>query len=342
MGEGGFKAANITKSLVGDIPAVRLEAGGYAAAICPDLGANCFLLERDGASFLRIPPSFDAFRRDCNIYGMPLLFPPNRVRDGAYRFQGREYRLPINEPERGNHIHGFLSSAPFALTSERADGGTCEAIFSYEASAEAPYSSFPHAFRVTLAYSLGPQGLVQRLCVKNLGGTDMPLGLGFHTAFNAAFLPGSRAEEYRLSLTVSRQIPLDPERFLPAGGEIADNELLRALRGEGMPPQGAAVSCHLRGAAAGFSAASSAGAPGEARLSHLPSGRALVYRTDPRYLFWTLWNQGGDKGFICPEPQTWTIDAPNSPLPPEESGFAALAPGAETTLVSSLAEAGRA
>ncbi|MCE1195225.1 aldose 1-epimerase [bacterium] len=338
MGKGVLGAAGITKAMVGDIPAVRLEAGGYVAAICPDLGANCFLLERDGASFLRIPPSFDTFRSERNIYGMPLLFPPNRVRDGAYRFQGRDYRLPINEPERGNHIHGFLSGTPFVLADERAAGDACEAIFSYEASAEAPYSSFPHAFRVSLAYSLGPEGLVQRLSVKNLGETDMPLGLGFHTAFNAAFLPGSRAVDYRLRLTVSRQIPLDPERFLPAGDEIADNELLRALRGDGLPPQGAAVSCHLRGVAPGSPAA----APGEARLTHLPSGRALVYRTDPRCLFWTLWNQGGDKGFICPEPQTWTIDAPNSPLPPEESGFAALAPGAETTLVSSLAEIGRA
>lgn len=338
MGKGVFGASSISKAMVGDIPALRLEAGGYVAAICPDLGANCFLLERDGASFLRIPPSFDAFRRERNIYGMPLLFPPNRVRDGAYRFQGRDYRLPINELERGNHIHGFLSGTPFALAGERADGDACEAVFSYEASAEAPYPGFPHAFRVTLAYSLGPQGLVQRLGVKNLGETDMPLGLGFHTALNAAFLPGSRAEDYRLRLTVSRQIPLDLERFLPVGDEIADNELLRALCGEGLPPQGAAVSCHLRGAAAGLSG----GAPGEARLTHLPSGRALAYWTDPRDLFWTLWNQGGDKGFICPEPQTWIIDAPNSPLPPEESGFAALAPGAEATLVSSLAEVRRA
>lgn len=330
MGKGVFSAPNISKVMVGDIPAIRLEAGGYAAAICAELGANCFLLEHDGASFLRMPPSFETFRRDCNLYGMPLLFPPNRIRDGSYRFQGRDYRLPINEPERGNHIHGFLSETPFVLSGERLGSDTCEAIFSYVASAGTPYSSFPHEFRVILSYSLGPGGLVQRLAVKNLGGTDMPLGLGFHTAFNAAFLPGSRTEDYRLRLTVSRQIPLAPDRFLPAGEEIADNELLRSLRGDGLPPQGLAISCHLRGAAPG--------APGEAILEHQPSGRALVYRVDPRYKFWTLWNQGGGKGFICPEPQTWIIDAPNSPRPPEESGFAALAPGEETILVSSLVE----
>jgi aldose 1-epimerase len=327
MGKGVFSAPNISKVMVGDIPAIRLEAGGYAAAICAELGANCFLLEHDGASFLRMPPSFETFRRDCNLYGMPLLFPPNRIRDGAYRFQGRDYRLPINEPERGNHIHGFLSGTPFVLAGERIGGDTCEAVFSYEASAKAPYPGFPHDFRVTLSHSLGPEGLVQRLRVENLGAADMPLGLGFHTAFNAAFLPGSQAEDYRLHLTASRQIPLAPDRFLPAGEEIADNELLRALRGNGLPPQGSAISCHLRGAS-----------PGEALLEHLPSGRALAYRVDPRCKFWTLWNQGGGKGFICPEPQTWIIDAPNSPLLPGESGFAALAPGEEAILVSSLAE----
>ena len=33
MGKGVFGAPNITRVMVGDIPAVRLEAGGYVAAI---------------------------------------------------------------------------------------------------------------------------------------------------------------------------------------------------------------------------------------------------------------------------------------------------------------------
>lgn len=39
-----------------------------------------------------------------------------------------------------------------------------------------------------------------------------------------------------------------------------------------------------------------------------------------------LFNKGGCEGFVCAEPQTWIIDAPNSMLPPDKSGFRALKP----------------
>ena len=44
-----------------------------------------------------------------------------------------------------------------------------------------------------------------------------------------------------------------------------------------------------------------------------------------------LWNGGGGQGFICPEPQSWLVDAPNLSLPPQTSGFTALAPGQSAT-----------
>ena len=41
-------------------------------------------------------------------------------------------------------------------------------------------------------------------------------------------------------------------------------------------------------------------------------------------------------GYVCPEPQTWTIDAPNSSLPPEISGFDAIAKGDKRMLEAKL------
>ncbi len=38
-----------------------------------------------------------------------LLLPwPNRLQDGAYEFAGTSYRLPIDEPENDNAIHGLV------------------------------------------------------------------------------------------------------------------------------------------------------------------------------------------------------------------------------------------
>jgi len=336
-------AARIEKTSVNGIPAIRLSAAGYTASICPSMGANCSQLERGGASFLRTPPSFEVFRENPNVYGLPLLFPPNRVRGGKYRFQGREYRLPVNEIERGNHIHGFLSSAEFSLLGAEtgcavAGGGdgsgtaasdSCSAAFAYEATREAPYSSFPHEFRVVLSYSLDGRGLTQRLEVENRSDSDMPIGLGFHAAFNCPFLPRTSPDEYRLQLPVSEELLLDGSTFIPTGGVVYTNPLIAALCGEGVRPQGSAISSHFRG---------ERGRPGRAVLSHIPSGRAIAYETDLLFAFWMVWNQGGDKGFICPEPQTWMVDAPNSALPPDESGFRALRPGESIVLKSTLSE----
>jgi len=40
--------------------------------------------------------------------GLPLIPWPNRIQDGAYRFDGVEYQVPLTEPENHNAIHGFL------------------------------------------------------------------------------------------------------------------------------------------------------------------------------------------------------------------------------------------
>jgi aldose 1-epimerase len=344
----GTAPAGIERGTVDDIPAIILRAGAYSAAICPAMGANCFRLEYEGASLLRTPPSFAVFHENPNVFGMPLLFPPNRIRGGKFVFQGRTYSLPVNETARGHHIHGFLSSTLFrTLEDELAvvpgsiqsstvpirASASCRAAFSFEATKDSPYSSFPHAFRVELSYSLDSnEGLSQRLEVENRGDSDMPLGLGFHTAFNCPFIPGTAPGDYRLRLAVSSEILLDPETIIPTGKSVSGNELIAALRGEGIPPQGRALSSHFRGSDASSREAS----PREAVLSHVPTGRSIVYRVDPIFAFWTLWNQGGDRAFVCPEPQTWMIDAPNSALPPEESGFRFLAPGESIALTSTI------
>ena len=50
-----------------------------------------------------------------------------------------------------------------------------------------------------------------------------------------------------------------------------------------------------------------------------------------------LWNMDAKHRFMCPEPQTWMIDAPNRPLPPEESGLRGLSQGESMVLENRLA-----
>ncbi|MGI6636418.1 MAG: hypothetical protein ACOX7B_14815 [Christensenellales bacterium] len=95
---------------------------------------------------MRTLPTEEAFQKYPNVYGMPLLFPPNRIRDGRFAFRSRTYIFPINEPARNHHIHGLLSVMPFQTAEIRKD----RVRLVYREGAQAPYLGFPHIFTVML------------------------------------------------------------------------------------------------------------------------------------------------------------------------------------------------
>jgi aldose 1-epimerase len=64
----------------------------------------------------------------------------------------------------------------------------------------------------------------------------------------------------------------------------------------------------------------------------IATGKKIFYEVDDNFKFWVLWNDGGEKGFFCPEPMTWMINAPNLPLSFAESGYLELAPGQSKTV----------
>ncbi len=290
---------------------IQLHFNTQQATICPQMGGNCISFHSDGFELMRTPPSAQAHQNAPNVYGVPLLFPPNRIRGARFLFDGREYLFPVTEPERGNHIHGILSQTPFDVIEKTETSVTLR----YQATERKPYMTFPHAFTLTMRWELDESGLTHTVTVQNDSATRMPVGVGFHTALNANFVPGdSNPEHYRIRLCALEEIPYDPQSIIPTGERRTDTPLLQLLNGEGYQPQGEYMSRHLlRG-------------DGGAELIHLPSGRRVCYDVSDALRYWVLWNGGGTQGFVCPEPQTWMIDAPNQSQKTEESGFRALAP----------------
>ena len=61
-------------------------------------------------------------------------------------------------------------------------------------------------------------------------------------------------------------------------------------------------------------------------VEHLRTGVRTCYEVDEQTTYWTLWNNGGQVPYCCPEPQTWTTNAPNAADPAAE-GFRAIDPG---------------
>src|SRR3954468_6773557 len=54
-------------------------------------------------------------------HGAVLMPWPNRLRDGAYGFDGSSHQLDLSEPEKRNAIHGLLRWVPWRALQRQAD-----------------------------------------------------------------------------------------------------------------------------------------------------------------------------------------------------------------------------
>lgn len=304
----------ISQSMLHDIPVFRLMVGDNTADICAQTGANCIRLKLGKADVYRTPKDFETLLTSPNVYGEPLLFPPNRINHGAYSFNNRVYRFPINEPSRGHHIHGILSGTPFTMAKTREKPDQARVEFTFEATKEHPYLDFPHPFLVTRTYILDNDSLFQRTRIKNTGGTPMPVGVGFHTTLNTQFLLDINTDALRLTLPVRNEIMLDRTTIIPTG-QRRETPLGKALRTEGIKPQGDKISAHFERSE-----------KMTVRLLDTASRCAINYEVSPTLGFFMLWNGDGTQGFVCPEPQSWIVDAPNQSKEEAHSGFRALSP----------------
>lgn len=274
----------------------ELQCGVWTARIDVSSGANCISLRHTGYGLhiLREPP--DTGERDNPyLYGMPLLFPVNRISGGRFVFEGREYTFPINEPQTGCHLHGDLHNAPFTVVQASEASLLC-------AVTRRARQGFPHDFRIDVQYTLTPEGLTQRVCVHNLSSTAMPCMLGFHTTF--AIEEGVAVAHADVAELIERD-----EHFLPTGNFPAEDAITRALNTSDFITKSAFVSRHYRAA-------------GQGRMSlYFPHrGLRMRYETDEKYPFRLIYNGGSDT-YVCMEPQSCAVDAANAPYP---KGYAAV------------------
>ena len=288
----------------------EIKNGYWRAAINLERGANCISLknEKYGASLLREPPITNELN-DPYLYGMPILFPQNRIENGKFEFEGRVYAFPINEPKTNCHLHGELHCAPFEEI-----GGTDEKIkCRFIATQNEPYLSFPHEFEIIMEYELKGNGLHHSVSVTNLSKTNMPIFLGFHTTFNTLFTRGAMPENIRIFANISEEYERDMlKNYLPTGRILPFDSVSRALFEGSFKPFDKKISRHYRGT-------------GPMTITDIKSGLRLIYENDEKYGFRLIYN-GAEDGYICLEPQTCLVNAPNENIPYGESGFHYIAP----------------
>ncbi|PXX69386.1 aldose 1-epimerase [Nocardia tenerifensis] len=141
--------------------------------------------------------------------GTALIPWPNRLADGAYRFDGVDHQLPLTEPAKRTAIHGLLRWRPWRATDAHENEITMRTTLH-------PRKGYPFHLDVAICYALSDDGLTVTTTATNLGDTAAPYGCGQHPYLS----PGcGRIDDAVLHFDAATRIVTDPDRGLPVGTE---------------------------------------------------------------------------------------------------------------------------
>lgn len=282
-----------------------LSKNGYAIEVVPKYGMNCTRIFYSDSEWelLKTPQNIDLLADDdAFLYGIPVLFFPNRISGGTFKFQNEEYKFPVNEADKNNFCHGDLHKLPFTVTDISEDSVTGV----YTASEINPYQTFPHGFVLSIQYRISNKGVEQNIEIKNTSKQNMPFAIGFHTTFNAN-------GGMQIKLPAECEAERDMSSYLPTGKLFCDFAEKSALKNGQFLIDGTPVSklYKLDGC----------------EILAKPRGKDafLKYELDPKFKYAMLYSPDG-KDAVCIEPQTYLTDCLNLDVDPYEHGFVYIEP----------------
>ena len=182
----------------------EISGGGYRAVVTEG-GAALRHLEYAGRPLV---DGFDADRMSPGGRGQLLMPWPNRVRDGAYTFGGRDLQLPLTEPARHNASHGLVRWVAWTLE-EHTDNSVS---LVYRLMAQTGY---PWTLDLHVLYDLSADGLTVTQTATNMAAEPAPYASGAHPYLAAG--PGP-VDSLELTLPAATRSLVD-DRLLPVGRE---------------------------------------------------------------------------------------------------------------------------
>jgi aldose 1-epimerase len=181
---------------------VLSNSAGSRAEVWPAKGFNCYrwqtVLAGQTLEVLYADPEFFAGGKPTRT-GVPILFPfPNRIGAGRFTWEGKEVRLPLNDPSGKNAIHGFPVRKPWRVVDRGADGRSAWVTGEFIGSKDAPESQalWPADYRLRVTYRMLDASLRIEAEVTNPDRVALPFGLGYHPYFRVPLLAGDAPENY--------------------------------------------------------------------------------------------------------------------------------------------------
>ncbi|MEU2602137.1 aldose 1-epimerase family protein [Streptomyces hirsutus] len=183
---------------------LTLRHGAHSAVVV-ELGAALRSYSMGGRA---VVDGFAAQGRITGGRGQILVPWPNRIRDGRYRWDGQDLRLPLTEPEGGNAIHGLLRWTSWQVVEASDDRAVLDVSLW-------PQPGYPFHLHVRAEYALGESGLEVAVTARNLDTSTAPYGFGQHP-----YVMAGTADVDRSVLTVPARTWLrTDERGLPVAAE---------------------------------------------------------------------------------------------------------------------------
>lgn len=228
----------------------------------------------------------------------------------------------INDQSTDTHLHGLLYYRFWGLIESGSDDLESYAVMRFEMQeSDVQFHLFPHPFTFKLRYSLSKDGLRQTAEITSHGAEAMPLMLGFHTTLNVPFVSygkGHSEEDCTIQVMLGQRWEMS-ERKMPTGHNLPLSANEQKMRDEGVYPFFEPMNHHY-----------SVQHKNERNCAVLVDWKErvqLVYEAGPGYQDWLIWNNFARGGYVCPEPQTCVVNAPNLPLSPKDTGLVFLNKG---------------
>lgn len=298
-----------------DETAYSIENEEVKAIILPSQGSNLISIldKKTNTEILRTPKTREEYETRRMVFGTPVLFPPNRIEDAGFEYNGRKYELEMNRPKENVHIHGFVHDKEWNVLDI---DESLPRIKTQIRSADYPQilQQYPHDFTITMTVKLQGNEVIQSTEITNNGDSLMPCGLGYHTTFQFP-------QDARLSLDVQEKWLLN-ERHLPTGEfeKITNKEEFS----KGTTLDGAAMDdVYLMTSNK------------TAFIDRPDAGYRISYSLSDHFTQWVLFTANGHENLLAVEPYSWVTNAPNlKHLPKTLTGLDDIQPNNKKEYVS--------
>lgn len=305
------------------------DTTGARASVLPSYGFNLFDLRLPAGgeprAVLNAAADFAADPKNPGRNGTPILFPfPNRIREGAFTFAGKDYKIPANNGP--NAIHGFAIAAPWDVLEHKADDHGATIVGAFQISRQAPemMACWPTDASIKVRYTLAGRRLTLEATIANPTAQDLPYGFGIHPYFHLPLKPGGDFDRTKVIIPASEVWTLVD--FLPTGERKPVDSRLDFRAGRSMR------DLKLDDVLTGFKP----GADHTCRLIDLDLKTEFQLGFDDRFREVVVYTPPNSPGVLAVEPYTQTTDAINLQARGIDAGLRVLKHDQHETLIITM------